>query len=229
MEEETEVLTTYKKLLDYAQTFGCQVLIENSDQEDSVKHYKHNYIEDAENRLVYFYKGMTINGWERPGYYLFLRGLLTDVYSISTNIAYYVSPADRKNPYTTTFSDLEEKKCNYLVDNNQVYYYKKYLGGKNPETSMLMRFVLGKISRELEKNKWHYLAERMVGRLTARIEGVLERVKNSFSIIRSINITDFDLVYSENKIKMSIETRISDLVENDIRLDIVINYNKTSD
>lgn len=229
LEEETDVLTTYKKLLDYAQTFGCQVLIENSDQEDSVKHYKHNYIKDAENRLVYFYKGMTINGWERPGYYLFLRGLLTDVYSISTNIAYYVSPADRKNPYTTTFSDLEEKKCNYLVDNNQVYYYKKYLGGKNPETSMLMRFVLGKISRELEKNKWHYLAERMVGRLTARIEGVLERVKNSFSIIRSINITDFDLVYSENKIKMSIETRISDLVENDIRLDIVINYNKTSD
>lgn len=223
---EDDTLQTYQKLLGYAQTLGCQVLIENSEEEDSVKHFIHNYTGDVDNRLVYFFKNLTINGFSRPGYYLFLLGILTDEYSISTGDLYYTSPTDGKNPYTTKREDLERKKCNYLVDNNQVYYYKKYFNGKNPNTSVLMRFVLGKVSRELEKNKWSYLAQKMVGRIRSNIEGVLDRVLKTFSIIRGIYISDFEVISAENKIKLSVDIRISDLVENDIRLDLIINYNK---
>ncbi len=167
---------------------------------------------------------MTINGWEEPGYYVFLRGLFGDSYSLSTNLVFYDSPMGDKNPYTETLDKLDNKKSNYLVDNNQVYYYSRLLNGKKPETTIWMRFVLGKIRRELEKNRWSYLSERMIGTVKNRIDGILSRVQTSFSIIRRIQVSDFEIDYSNYKINLSIETWISDLIDNHMKLDITINY-----
>jgi hypothetical protein len=227
IDEDTGSLKSYETFLRYSKDLGTQILVENSMEDiDNPKHYKFNYVEDKENRIVYFLNKLTLGGEERPGYYAFLIGLIGDTYSISTSYILYSSPTDGKNPYTTDLKDLEEKKCNYLVDNNQVYYYKKYFGGKNPTTSVLGRFVIGKISRELKKNKWYYLSTRMNGRIEGRIEGVLGRIVNSFSIIRSIGISEFNYDYTGNKITLEIESTISDLIDKDIKLDITINYIK---
>lgn len=37
--------------------------------------YVFNYTSDTDNRLLYFYRGQTIFGQDRPGYYLHIRGL----------------------------------------------------------------------------------------------------------------------------------------------------------
>ena len=211
-------------LLGYLKEVNCQALIENDEE-----NYVWNIKSDKDNRLLYFYKGMQINGKDRPGYYMYLLGLLADIYSLSAkNILYYgpVTSSSSVDPYTTIISDLEKYKCNYLVDNGQVYYYKTYQNGENPNTTGWMRFAISKISRELEKNKWEYLSKKMVGSMKSTLLGILERVKNSFSIIRDIVVEDFVLDYENNRIELTITTEISDLVNKSMTIDIVINYNK---
>ena len=222
---DTDYYSVYLDLLDFAKETGIQILVQNNQFGDNkIEDYLYNYTGDKENRLIYFYHGMTINGWEEPGYYVFLRGLFGDSYSLSTNLVFYDSPMGDKNPYTETLDKLENKKSNYLVDNNQVYYYSQLLSGKKPETTIWMRFVLGKIRRELEKNRWSYLSERMIGTVKNRIDGILSRVQTSFSIIRRTQVSEFEIDYSNYKINLSIETWISDLVNNHMKLDITINY-----
>jgi hypothetical protein len=217
----------YKDLGDLAETKDCQILIENNST-----NYTYNYIGDTYNRLVYFYNSMYIgNGYYRPGYYMFLQGLLGDIYSITTDNIVYDTPMDATQ--VDTYNDkpdlikkLEEKKSNYLIDNGLEYYYKTYLDGTKPENTGLQRFVLSKISRELEKNKWNYLGEKMSGKIQNNIQKILDRVVDNFSIIRSITIVYMDLDYYDNKVTLSLDTKMSDLIKNDISLDITINFNR---
>lgn len=187
--------------------------------------YAFNYTEDIENRLVYFYRPMKVFGYDRPAYYLYLNGLLMDTYSLSIKDVLYDCPT--KNPYEDEIIEtrLQKYKCNYLVNNNQIYYYKKYQNGESFTTSNWMRFVMGKIQRELEKHKWEYISERMSGDIRTIIEEILSRISNSFSIVRRINLTEFILDTQNNKLDLTIETYMSDLVNNNISLDITLNYN----
>ena len=206
-----------------------EVYQETTDRE-IIENYKgdyiFNYIQDIDNRLIYFYRTIEINGYTRPGYYLFISGLLNNVFSASGNYITYQSPV--KNPYDNENIEieLEKYKSNYLVDNNQIYYYKNYQNGENPNTTGWMRFCIGKVTRELEKNKWEYLALRDVGIIKRKITGTIERIAKSFSIIRRIDITNFSFIFQENKLELSIDIEISDLVNNNLSLDITLNYNK---
>lgn len=189
--------------------------------------YVFNYTEDIENRLVYFYRPMKVLGNQRPAYYLYIDGLLKDTYSISVNNILYNTPV--KNPYEDSNSveeRLQKYKSNYLVDNNQIYYYKKYQNGENFSTSNWMRFIIGKVQRELEKNKWEFLSERMSGNIKNTIVDILDKITESFSIVRRIILTKFKLDYTNYKLDLSIETYMSDLIDSNISLDITLNYNK---
>ena len=189
--------------------------------------YVFNYTEDVENRLIYFFRPMTVLGNPRPAYYLYLSGLLDNTYSMSTSKILYNSPV--KNPYEDYESvelRLEKYKSNYLVDNNQIYYYKKYQNGKNYTYSNWMRFTIGKVSRELDKEQGRYIGKRMTGEIQTIIKEILGRIYQTFSIIRRINLTKFNVIYQENKIELTIEIYMSDLINNNISLDITLNYNK---
>lgn len=188
--------------------------------------YVFNYTEDMENRLIYFYRPMTVLGNNRPAYYVYLDGLFRDTYSASVKDILYNSPV--KNPYETEDIEvrLEKYKSNYLVDNNQIYYYKRYQNGLKFYTTAWMRFCMGKVGRELEKNKGKYLSERMSGNMKNTIIEILNKISNTFSIIRRISLTKFKIKYQENKIELTIEIYMSDLVNNNISLDVTLNYNK---
>lgn len=188
--------------------------------------YVFNYTGDLDNRLIYFYRPIEVTGYKRPGYYLYISGLLNNVFSASGNNITYISPV--KDPYSgeNIETELEKYKSNYLVDNNQIYYYKNYQNGEKYNTTGWMRFCIGKIARELEKNKWEYLALRDVGAIKRKINGIIGRIANSFSIIRRIDVTNFSFQFQESKLELSIDTEISDLVSNNLSLDITLNYNK---
>lgn len=219
----------YKKILRYAEESGCQVLVENGDTKNN---YECNYTNDVFNRLVYFYRSMMLGDVSRPGYYIFIRGLLRDVYSMSTDIIYYKSIKDLskdKNSYEeepTVSENLKKYKCNYLIDNGLMYYYKEYQNGDKFETSIWMRFVLGKIKRELEKNKWKYLGEKNQGKIRENISAILNKVSSNFGIIRNLSILDIRFHLESNKVDVDIETTISDLVKNHMIVNFTINYNK---
>ena len=192
--------------------------------------YLFNYTEDKDNRLLYFYRSMSVYGNNRPGYYIYLYNLFyEDKYSPSVNYIIYNSPIS-KDSYNEDINEieksLEDKKCNYLIENNHIYYYKKYQNGNNFSSSGWMRFCLGKISRELSKNKWWILSDSDVGKIKQRILSTLENITRTFSIIRNIQLSDFSISFQNQSIDLTIDTYMSDLVDNNIRIDITINYYK---
>lgn len=204
-------------------------LIETTDPEETNtagNNYVFNYMGDQDNRLLYFYRGQTIFGQDRPGYYLHIRGLLQDIYSMTSNQILYQTPT--KDPYIIEEPEekLEEYKSNYLVFNNQIYYYKKYQNGQDFNTSGWMRFCIGKVARELEKNKWKILSTKSAGDIRARIEQILNRISAGYSYIDSLVITGFYLDLPNNRLGLEVESRMSDLVDNNMTIDITLNYDK---
>ena len=187
--------------------------------------YIYNYPNDSDNYLLYFYKPMYIYGDERPGYYLFLREILTNEISISEKDILYDSVLGDK-PYDEQEieENLEKHKSNYLISNNQIYYYKKYFSGLDYNTSLWMRFVLGKITRELEKNRGNIISSKFLGKTRKTILELLENIK-SFSIVQNISLTSFEYYPNYNALILSIDVYVNELVNNNIKLDITINYN----
>ena len=191
--------------------------------------YIFNYTKDTENRLVYFYRSLLVNGKYRPGYYVFIKGVLTDKYSISTSQAIYEDPiADFEDVYSNSVTKtlLEAYKSNYLINNNINYFYKSFQNGVNPKavTTILFRFVAGKIQRELQKNRWEFLGEKNMSKIQQEIENILSKIQDTYKIVRSIVLTKFLPTELENKIDIEMDVKLDDLVEKDITLDITVDY-----
>ena len=167
---------------------------------------------------MYFYGALEVDEVRFPAYYPFIIGTLT-------NSSIYTAKL-LTNSLDVDYETLDKKKCNYLESNNQKYYYKKYNSGDNYITTAWRRFIIGKISRELEKNKWEYLGTRYTGIIRNKIEEILSRVQNNFSMIRDIQISKFLPDPQSQTINMTIDIETTDLVDNHIELDILINYNK---
>ena len=199
-----------------AEKYNTQFIISEKYEYQLEKNLKGS--EDRENRVMYFYGDLTINDIGFPASYPFIIGILE-------NSSSYIAESIRSD-LNVDINTLESCKCNYLENNNQKYFYKKYNSGENYITTGWRRFIIGKISRELEKNKWKYLGNRYTGIIKNQIEEILARVKNNFSMIRNIDITEFIPDPKSETIDMTIDITTTDLVDNHITLDILINYNK---
>lgn len=187
-----------------------------------------NYTNDIDNRLIYFYRPITIYGNVRPGYYIFILGILENIYSVSTSKIIYKSPTE--NPYETESIEetLEKYKTNYLVYNNHIYYYKKYQNGETFNTSGWMRFCIGKVTRELEKNKWSIISTKSIGNIRSNIERILATISSNYTFIDSLILTGLYTDLPNNRVGIEIESRMSDLVDNDMEIDITLNYDKNN-
>lgn len=190
--------------------------------------YIFNYIEDLDNRLIYFFRPITIYGNLRPGYYIFLLSVLEDTYSVSTSKIIYDTPTSKPYEDESIEENLEKYKTNYLVYNNHMYYYKKYQNGENFNTSILMRFCIGKVNRELEKNKWDIISTKSVGTIRSKVETILTKISNSYSFIDSLMLTGLYIDLPNNRVGIEIESRMSDLVNNNMEIDITLNYDKNN-
>lgn len=230
-----------------------------------------NYTQDKENRLIYFLNTIEYNTNTRPGYYLYLYGLLYNILSANSNSIIYQSPVtypydlDSEVIYVEelpkvprdgiiyvvgkdyylgankitdqkaidaindekTKKILAKYKSNYLVHNNQIYYYRGYENGESCETTAWMRFAIGKLYRELQKDKWSYLSQKSIGNIRNKILSVLERV-GRLSVVNDLNLTLFSPNLKENRVDLTIDLEVSDVVGNNITLDITINYNNNN-
>lgn len=195
--------------------------------------FVYNYTKDRENKLIYFYNPMSVNRNKRPGYYLYLFGLLSNIFSIDEKHIIYYSP----NPYPyklkgdSEYNEFERReellkgyKCNYLTCNNHSYYYKEYFSGDKPISSAWMRFVIGKTAREFYKHKWDLLT-KIQRDLQNNINSILNRIINSFKLVKSIKIDSFNLDLLNNKLSMIISVYLSDLVSSNMTIDITLNFN----
>lgn len=223
-----EKYVIYKKTVEeesYYKLEGKSLSIQEA--ENIIEHggdFIYNYLDDKENRLIYFYKPVIINRYKRPGYYLYLYGLLRNIYAIDEKYVLYYPP--NYYPYEDNEREelLKEYKCNYLTCNNHSYYYKEYFSGDKPISSAWMRFVVGKVAREFYKHKWDLL-KKFEGETQNNINYILNRVKNSFSLIKYISLDDFSLDLLNNRLKIIVSVYMSDLVSSNMTIDITLNFN----
>lgn len=217
--------------LPFAVAGNLQYLIHETGEE-----YKENYIEDKENRLLYFYGNIFYNGQKKPGWWLYLQGLLRNNRAYqNTDILYGVrlnqviecgdESWEVHNPYITLEQELDQYKCNYLVWNNQYYYYNKFQNGPDYETSGTMRFIIGKVYREIQKNRWRILGRKYNTLIRNSIEQILQNV-SEFDSVQEIRITKYYPLLEISTIDLEVEVYTKELLKNDVTLDITINYKK---
>lgn len=244
IDNNTGAYSIYQDLLNLSKEIDCQVLIHNTpckvvrESDGKIKSItgqsEYNYLNDKENRLLYFYDSIWVYGEERPGYYIYLNNLLlNDVYSPSVSDIMYNPPVN--DPYLGFLTEnedikieswLRDRKTNYLVTNNQIYYYKEYQNGSSFSMSGWMRFCISKINRELIRNKWMILEDKNVGRIELKVKNILNNIKNSFSMIRDIQVSKFLVDLYNQTVDITVDTYVSDLVNNHLTLDITLNYSK---
>ena len=86
-----------------------------------------------------------------------------------------------------------------------------------------MRFVLGKIERELNKNRGYFLTQRHMGQVKNEVEGILRKIVSRFSIVKSITLIKFIPELTKNYLSLGIKTEINDLVDKDVTINLTIN------
>ena len=187
--------------------------------------YIYNLVDDQENRLVYFFKPMTYKYEDRSGYYVYLRGLLLNDYSISVKDILYETPTQDAFLEENIEKELKTYKSNYLVCDNQTYFYKDYQDGDSYTTTGWTRFIAGKIFRELQKNSGDILGQQLLGKIRSNITDLLTSITSGFSIVKSISITEFEPSDNGQSLKITLQTVMNDLVKNNVDLDITVNYN----
>lgn len=187
--------------------------------------YIYNLTTDKENRLVYFFKPMTYKYAERPGYYAYLRGVLLNEFSISVKDILYRTPTNDAFLDYNIETTLKEYKSNYLVCDNQTYFYKDYQDGNQYISTGWTRFIIGKIFRELQKNSGEILGQQLLGVIRSKISDLISSISSGFSIVASISITGFEPENNGQSLKVNLETVMNDQIKNHVNLDITVNYN----
>ena len=184
-----------------------------------------NLTTDKENRLIYFFKDMTYYYDKRPGYYVYLRGVLLNEFSVSVGDILYWNPTQDAFLVDDIETRLERYKSNYLVCDNQTYFYKNYQDGDSYITTGWTRFIAGKVFRELQKNSGDILGQQMLGVIRSKISDLIYSIESGFSIVETIGITGFEPTDNGQSLKVSLATVMNDLVKNNVNLDITVNYN----
>lgn len=188
----------------------------------------YNYLKDNSSWLLYFYDSIYTRtyGIKYPGYCIFIDGLMTGNYSGSVDNILYNTPVN--DPYSSEpiEKQLEKYRSNYLVFNGQRYYYKKYLESPNKNSSLFLRFIIGKITREIFKKKGELIGEKVVGKIKQTITDILGKIESSFSIVESIELTNFNIDLENNTLNIEVLTAVKTLVDKDIVLNITLNLNK---
>ena len=183
-----------------------------------------NYTYDSDNRLIYFNGALKKLGNYYPGYYLYLRGILENNFKFSEVDITYDNVLISDYVQTNYEKLLESKKSNYLVFNNHLYYYNKFFNGSNYNTTGYLRFIIGKISRELEKWKGSFLGLTNYSEAVNIIQGILDGIKTHFNgIVKYITINKSELLPEKSSINLEISTGVYEFVDSDITLNIIIN------
>lgn len=203
-------------------------LTENSPISSWKNTFVYNYPRDYDNYLVYFFRDMRIFGkYQRPAYYLFLRGILGGQYSVSIGDISYIPPFSNAYIEEADEKILEKRKTNFLVSNNLNYFYKNYQnhpGDGIYNTTILTKFALSKVSRTIENNKWSFLGKKTVGEIKEEINMVLIKLKTTYNIYNSILLSDVSFNPSEHSMIIRLSVYIRELVDKPISLDIELNY-----
>lgn len=182
-----------------------------------------NFTRDPENRLIYFYRNMDVLGHIRPGYYLYLRMILSKEMFISNkDILYFPPNEDPQLSENLIQERLKYFKSNYLSDNGHEYFYSQIFNGSDPETSINTRFHMAKVSRDFYNNRWKLLGNSDYYKEIVRI---IDRLRLEYPMIRSLDISELGLANEGSEIVLRLNMTLDEMINENIQLDLNLNYN----
>jgi hypothetical protein len=196
-----------------------------------LNNFKFNYNKDYDNYLIYFYKSIYLpNGQKRPGFYVFLENIITGQFETrKTKILYDSLLKERflidSLDENSLRNKLEKYKSNFLSYNNHYYYYDQLFNGESIEHfSIITRFLIGKIRRWLESRKWEILSKQATIDKEEKVIQILNALVNRYrSIIKKLNVIDFNIDITKRTLSFGIQLIYSELINKDIYLNITIN------
>lgn len=216
--DDSDYKLIYNEIFSYNNEKDNQSLISNRGN-----NYKWNKTDDINNRLVYFYGDIKYGYNLRPAYYVFLEGLLTDIYSVEVRKIRYDSPD------SSILSDLDKYKSNYLLNNNLFYYYydyKNHNGNWKFNTSIVTRFIISKVGRTIKNNKWNIIDKQSYNDKERFISSLLDTLKGRYSIIKSLTIESLVEDLPNYKLDINIKLMVGELLDKDVTINITLNYIK---
>lgn len=182
---------------------------------------------DPDNRLVYFYQDMTYRGWSRPAWYIFLRGILSGVYSMTTDDIIYSSPAEYYTEEERPGKNLEDCKSNFLSDNGHIYYYRKFFSQPDDTNTILARFCLDKVSNTVSRDFPAYLSKETTGEILTGLRGILSGLKSRYPIIYSLSLDHIEEDPYDQKLSVYLSLGIREMLDKDVKLSVTLNFNFT--
>jgi hypothetical protein len=196
-----------------------------------LNNFKFNYNKDYDNYLIYFYKSIYLpNGQKRPGFYVFLENIITGQFETRKTKILYDSLLKERFLIDSLDEDslrniLEKYKSNFLSYNNHYYYYDQLFNGESIEHfSIITRFLIGKIRRWLESRKWEILSKQATIDKEEKVIQILNALVNRYrSIIKKLNVIDFNIDITKRTLSFGIQLIYSELINKDIYLNITIN------
>lgn len=217
-----------KIIYDYVYTKNCQALIStrsfinNVDPDNIItfNEYDNAYYDEEggmySNRMIYFYGDLAVDYIPVPQYYVFLKGIFTDTYSVDeTGVISLMNSNDQELK-----DELTRRSINYLSYNNMEYYYDN-LDGKSSISTILMRYCISRVTRIFLNNKWKLLG-MSPSKLSSNLANLITYIKSSIYLISDINVSTE--VKGQN-LRLMITLLVKGLVQNNISLDITLNYN----
>lgn len=189
-----------------------------------------NYTSDRENRLVYFYQNMTYHGWERPSWYIFLRGILSGEYSIETDNIIYNSPSEYYTEDDKPGEILESYKSNFLSYNGHIYYYRRFFshpGDWKYDHTILSRFCLDKVTNTITRDFPAYLAKETTGEIIRGLQGILLELKSRYPIIYSLDLDYIEEDPYDKSLSIYLNLGIRETLDKDVKLSVTLNFNFT--
>ena len=253
-------LDTYtKKIFEYTESVNTQALIVNHGED-----YTKNILADSkgrsldlENRLVFFLEDILINWNKRPGYYVFLRGILGQGYTLPiTGIQYpriyqKIDPRTKEiivrafwlndeipedytlaieDPYSDYSKVLEKFKCNYLVFNNHNYYYRKlfsHQGNNKYKMTILSKYCQSHVTRVAEREFTQFLGYIYSGDMMEEMTKILKRIVYWNKIINKLDIQYVEADPENQTMDIHLSLKIREITEKDVTLGVILNFNLT--
>ena len=230
LESGVEILHGYYKY-DIKNNQFVNVIRERELCNDYMNNFIFNYNNDKDNYLIYFYRKITLpNSEERPGFYVFLDNIITGKFETKKTRILYNPPVNERflidnKKEQLLLGILEKMKSNYLSYNNHYYYYDQLFEGDSSKyTSIITRFLIGKIRRRIEAKKWNILNETdLAGRLEQILSILYDISYVYYNIIKNITITKINESNKDRKLSLTLKLTYIELINRDIYINITIN------
>lgn len=185
-----------------------------------------NYTEDKQNRLVYFYRDMTIYGQSRPAYYVLLDGILTGTYTEEIDTILYQSPVSPYDEDERKGINLWDKKSNFLSCNDHIFYYRQLFNHTNKdwdyEFSVLTRFCMDKVTNTVSRELPFCLGASTSGEIITGINNIISYLKQTYPIIYSLEISQ--IIENANSLDVYLDLGIKEILDHDVNLTLTLNF-----